>query len=71
MVDIGEIGASFAQGFTGIIPQLMKYLGYLVWGVIILGGMYLGYILMQYKYKYMYAESRSLCRKRRYRYKDL
>ena len=57
MVDIGEIGASFAQGFTGIIPQLMKYLGYLVWGVIILGGMYLGYILMQYKYKYMYAEA--------------
>ena len=57
MVDISEIGTSFAQGFTGIIPSLMRYLGYFVWGVIILGGMWLGYILLQYKYKYMYAEA--------------
>jgi len=49
MVDISEIGTSFAQGFTGIIPSLMRYLGYFVWGVIILGGMWLGYILLQYK----------------------
>ena len=55
MVDINEIGASFAQGFTGIMPQLFKYLGYLVWGVIIIGGMWGLYVLSQYKYKYMYA----------------
>ena len=57
MVDISQIGASFAEGFTGIIPQLMKYLGYLVWGIIIIGGLYGLYVLMQYKYKYMYAEA--------------
>ena len=57
MVDISEIGSSFAQGFTGIIPQLMRYLGYIVWGVIIIGGMWGLYILSQYKYKYMYAEA--------------
>jgi len=57
MVDVSELGASFAQGFTGIMPQIMKYLGYLVWGIIILGGMWLGYILFQYRYKYMYAEA--------------
>ena len=57
MVDISELGTSFAESFTGIIPQLFKYLGYIVWGIIIIGGMYGLYILMQYKYKYMYAEA--------------
>ena len=53
MVDISELGASFASGFTGVMPSIMKGLGYVVWGVIIIGGMWLGYILLQYKYKYM------------------
>uniref|UniRef100_A0A6H1ZIP2 Uncharacterized protein n=1 Tax=viral metagenome TaxID=1070528 RepID=A0A6H1ZIP2_9ZZZZ len=57
MVDISEIGVSFAQGFTGIIPQLMRYLGYLIWAIIILGGMWGLYVLMQYKFRYMYAEA--------------
>jgi len=57
MVDISELGASFASGFTGVIPSMMRALGWLVWGIIIIGGMWLGYILMQYKYKYMYAEA--------------
>jgi len=57
MVDISELGASFASGFTGVMPSIMKGLGYLMWGIIIIGGMWLGYILMQYKYKYMYAEA--------------
>jgi len=55
MVDVSELGTSFAQGFTGILPQVMKYIGYLFWGVLILGGMWAAYILFQYKYKYMYA----------------
>ena len=55
MVDVSELGASFAQGFTGILPQMMRYLGWLIWGIIILGGMWLGYVLLQYRYKYMYA----------------
>jgi len=53
MVDVNQIGASFAQGFTGIMPQMMRYLGYIVWGIIILGGLWLGYILIQYKFKYL------------------
>ena len=57
MVDVNQIGASFAQGFTGIIPQIMRYLGWLLWGIIILGGMYAAYVLVQYKFKYMYAEA--------------
>ena len=57
MVDISELGASFASGFTGVMPSIMKGLGYVVWGIIIIGGMWLGYILLQYKYKYMYAEA--------------
>jgi len=36
MVDVSELGTSFAQGFTGILPQVMKYIGYLFWGVLIL-----------------------------------
>jgi len=57
MVDVSELGASFAQGFTGIMPSIMRGLGWLLWGVIIIGGMWLGYILLQFKYKYMYAEA--------------
>lgn len=57
MVDVNEIGRSFAQGFTGIIPQLFRWLGWIVWGVVILGGMWGLYILSQYKFKYMYAEA--------------
>ena len=56
MVDVNQIGASFAQGFTGIMPQMMRYLGYIVWGIIILGGLWLGYILIQYKFKYLYFQ---------------
>jgi len=55
MVDISELGGLVTQGFTGILPQVMKYVGYLFWGILILGGMWIGYILFQYKYKYMYA----------------
>ena len=55
MVDASELGAALTQGFTGILPQVMKYVGYLFWGILILGGMWVGYILLQYKYKYMYA----------------
>ncbi len=55
MVDARELGAALTQGFTGILPQVMKYVGYLFWGILILGGMWVGYILLQYKYKYMYA----------------
>ena len=57
MVDVSELGASFAQGFTGIMPQIMRYLGWLIWGVIILGGMWGLYVLVQYKFKYLYAEA--------------
>ena len=55
MVDARELGAALTQGFTGILPQVMKYVGYLFWDILILGGMWVGYILLQYKYKYMYA----------------
>lgn len=57
MVDVSELGASLTQGFTGILPQVMKYGGYLIWGIIILGGMWAIYIFIQYRYKYMYAEA--------------
>ena len=56
MVDVGQLGASVTQGFTGILGPLMKYLGYLIWGMLVLGGMWGMYILTQFKYKYMYAE---------------
>jgi len=55
MVDVAELGSSLTLGFTGILPQIMKYVGYLIWGVIILGGMWAVYVFTQYKYKYMYA----------------
>jgi len=55
MVDISELGGLVTQGFTGVLPQVMKYVGYLFWGILVLGGMWIGYVLFQYKYKYMYA----------------
>jgi hypothetical protein len=56
MVDINQIGASMAGSFAGIVPELMKWMGYIITGIIILGIMYMIYILTQFKYKYIYAE---------------
>jgi len=55
MVDVSQIGTSFTQAFTGVGPQIMRYVGYIFWGILILGGMWMAYIFFQYRYKYMYA----------------
>jgi hypothetical protein len=56
MVDINQVGASMAGAFAGIVPELMKWLGYIILLIFIVGVMYLIYMLVQYKIKYIYAE---------------
>jgi len=56
MVDISQIGALMAGSFAGIVPSIMKMLGWILLGVIIIAVMYMIYVLTQFKYKYIYAE---------------